>query len=80
MANGYKYNVVSKATRINPVTGCEIPEEKFYGPYKVVGFDMENFYVVHSCNGYYCSGIEGFEEIAPKVTGFSKALYKVTEY
>lgn len=32
-----KYDVVSKATRINKRTGVEIPAEAFYGPYMIVG-------------------------------------------
>lgn len=42
-----KYNVISKETKINPVTGQEIPVEIFTGPYAIVGHDIEKFYVVH---------------------------------
>ena len=34
-----KYDVVSKATRINKRTGVEIPAEVFHGPYTIVGHD-----------------------------------------
>ena len=76
-----KYNVISKETKINPVTGQEIPVEIFTGPYTIVGHDIEKFYVVHSNNGNYCAeDVEGCIDIAPQITGFEKVLYKVTEY
>lgn len=76
-----KYNVISKEAKINPVTGQEIPVETFTGPYTIVGHDIEKFYVVHSNNGNYCpEDVEGCTDIALQITGFEKALYKVTEY
>lgn len=35
------YDVVSKATKINRITGAEIPAEVFHGPYTIVGHDEE---------------------------------------
>lgn len=76
-----KYNVISKETKINPVTGQEIPVEVFYGPYMIVGHDEERFYVQHGNEGnFFPEGVEGCTDIAPQITGFEKALYKVTEY
>ena len=48
-----KYNVVSKRTRNNRITGKEIPVETFTGPYTVIGHDANNFYVVHGNNGNF---------------------------
>lgn len=76
-----KYNVISKATKINKITGAEIPAEVFYGPYTIVGHDKDNFYVLHANNGNYCpEGVEGCDELSPQITGFSKVRYKVTKY
>ena len=41
------YDVVSKATKINRITGAEIPVEVFHGPYTIVGHDEERFYMQH---------------------------------
>lgn len=76
-----KYNVISKEIKINPVTGQEIPVEVFYGPYVIVGHDEERFYVQHGNEGnFFPEGVEGCTDVAPQITGFEKALYKVTEY
>ena len=76
-----KYNVISKEIKINPVTGQEIPVEVFYGPYVIVGHDEERFYVQHGNEGnFFPDGVEGCADVAPQITGFEKALYKVTEY
>ena len=76
-----KYNVISKETKINPVTGQEIPAETFTGPYTIVGHDEERFYVQHGNEGnFFPEGVEGCTDVAPQITGFEKALYKVTEY
>lgn len=76
-----KYNVISKEIKTNPVTGQEIPVEVFYGPYVIVGHDEERFYVQHGNEGnFFPEGVEGCTDVAPQITGFEKALYKVTEY
>lgn len=76
-----KYNVVSKRTRNNRITGKEIPVETFTGPYTVIGHDTNNFYVVHGNNGNYCpEDVEGCNEAVPQVAGFEKSLHRLEEY
>lgn len=74
------YNVVSKATKLNNLTGEELPQETFHGPYTIVGHDKDSFYVARVNVGNFYPGVEGCENLAPQVTRFSKDLYKVTEY
>lgn len=74
------YNVVSKATKLNKLTGEELPQEMFCGPYTIAGHDKDNFYVARVNVGNFYPDVEGCETLAPQVTGFSKDLYKVTEY
>ena len=47
------YDVVSKATKINKITGAEIPAEVFHGPYTIVGHDEERFYMQHGNEGNF---------------------------
>lgn len=75
-----KYDVVSKATRINKRTGVEIPAEVFHGPYTIVGHDKEHFYVLYGDEGnFYPEGVEGCNEIVPKISGFLKSQWKLVE-
>lgn len=75
-----KYNVVSKDTKINKITGAEIPAEVFYGPYVIVGHDEEYFYVQHGNEGnFFPEGVEGCNEIAPRISGFLKSQWKLAE-
>lgn len=75
-----KYNVISKETKINPVTGQEIPVEVFHGPYTIVGHDEERFYVQHGNeDNFLPEGVEGCSEIVPRISGFLKSQWKLVE-
>lgn len=75
-----KYNVISKETKINPVTGQEIPVEVFHGPYTIVGHDEEHFYVQHGNEGnFFPEDVEGCDEIVPRISGFLKSQWKLVE-
>lgn len=74
------YDVVSKATKINRITWAEIPVEVFHGPYTIVGHDEEHFYVQHGNEGnFFPEGVEGCNEIVPRISGFLKNQWKLVE-
>lgn len=74
------YDVVSKATKINKITGAEIPAEVFHGPYMIVGHDEEHFYVQYGDEwNFYPEGVEGCGEIVPRISGFLKSQWKLVE-
>ena len=74
------YDVVSKATKINKITGAEIPVEVFRGPYTIVGHDEERFYMQHGNEGnLFPEGVEGCSEIVPRISGFLKNQWKLVE-
>lgn len=74
------YDVVSKATKINKITGAEVPVEVFRGPYTIVGHDEERFYVQHGNeDNFFPEGVEGSGEIVPRISGFLKNQWKLVE-
>lgn len=74
------YDVVSKATKINKITGAEIPAEVFHGPYMIVGHDEERFFMQHGNEGnFFPEGVEGCSEIVPRISGFLKNQWKLVE-
>ena len=83
MTKEYKYNIVSKETKKNAISGEEIPCQSFIGPYYIAGTDEEAFYMVLCNEGYLSlSDVEGSnsKDTAPKVRRFEKAKWKLTEY
>ena len=74
------YDVVSKATKINKITGAELPTEVFHGPDTIVGHDEERFYMQHGNEGnFFPEGVEGCSDIVPRISGFLKNQWKLVE-